>query len=287
MLTIFTNPRPFVGPFDTLQRNAIRSWLALRAVCDVEIILFNDEDGTSKVIAEEYGIHCVTDVACNQNGTPLLSDVFAQVHRIASQPVLAQVNSDIILMSDFVKAIMRIREQLGENEFFMIGRRWDFDVTQVIDYAVSDWEEQLRKEVCERGSLHGLAGIDYWVFPRSFHFNPPQFAVGRPGMDSWLVYKARSQGVPVIDASNAVMIVHQNHNYPAKKTSYYETEKETNIKLAGGFKNMMTLRDADWVYTESGLRRPVVISRIVSALSTFYPWRLLLAVKRMLQARCG
>jgi len=46
MITIFSNPRSFTGPFKILQYNAIRSWKYLHP--DVQIILFEDEEGTTK-----------------------------------------------------------------------------------------------------------------------------------------------------------------------------------------------------------------------------------------------
>ena len=42
LLTIFTAPKPFTDPhIDLIQRNALRSWLALE---DVEVFVVGDED---------------------------------------------------------------------------------------------------------------------------------------------------------------------------------------------------------------------------------------------------
>jgi len=46
---------------------------------------------------------------------------------------------------------------------------------------------------------------------------------------------------------------------------------------------MLTLRDADGVLGESGLRLPHFTARIFSILSLYYPWRFLLALKRKIQ----
>jgi hypothetical protein len=46
---------------------------------------------------------------------------------------------------------------------------------------------------------------------------------------------------------------------------------------------MLTLRDADWILGEHRLKRPDFPMRLFSMLSLFYPWRLLLAIKRKLQ----
>lgn len=285
MVTIFSNPRPFVGPFDTIQKNAIGSWLSLCKDC--EIILFEDEEGTTSKVARELGVECVSDVACDEFGTPLLSDVFKKVRERAKNDIIAQVNADIILTEDFFNAIKKVKEILPGKKFFMSGRRWDFDVKDPINFSNPDWQKQLIGEAKESGRLHGPSGMDYWVFPRSFNINPPPFIVGRPGMDSWLIYNIRSMGVPVIDATAAVNIVHQNHNYPGKKKDFFKLERERNLKLAGGFSKMCTLRDADWQLTAEGLERPRFPGRIISLLTLFYPWRLLLSIKRNLRYLSG
>ncbi len=281
MLTIFTNPRPFRSPFDIIQRNAIKSWTLLRPKC--EIILFEDEEKTTSKIAKEFDVQCITDVKCNEFGTLLLSDVFFKVKKIANFEILVQVNTDVILMSDFIKAIREVKKLMGRTPFFMSGRRWDLEVKELINFNETDWENKLRDRIIKEGKLHGLSGMDYWVFPKNLPFNPPPFVVGQPGMDSWLIYKARTLKIPVIDATEIITIVHQNHNYPKKKQPFFETEKKRNLKLAGGFSHMGTLRDADWILTKKGLARPDFPRIIFADLSLFYPWRLLLSIKRNLQ----
>lgn len=281
MITIFTNPRPFQGPFDIIQRNAIKSWLKLSP--KYEVILFEDEKGTTSKIANEFGIKCITDVAHGEFGTPLLSDVFNKIRKIASNGIIAQVNTDIILMGDFAKTVRRVKEYMKEKPFLMVGRRWDLDIKGPLNFNEANWGEKLRQRAIKEGKLHGFSGMDYWVFPRNFQINPPSFVVGRPGMDSWLIFKARSLKIPVIDATEVITIVHQNHNYPKKKQSFFGIEKKRNLKLAGGFSKMATLRDADWILTPKGLRRPKFPRRIFSLLTLFYPWRLLLLIKRRLR----
>ena len=281
MITIFSTPRPFLGPFDIIQRNAIKSWLKLQPRC--EIILFDDEEKTTCRVAKELGVRCISDVACNEFGTPLLNDVFAQVRKIAKYDILAHVNTDIILIEDFIKTIKFIKEHLKNHQFFVVGRRWDLEISNLINFNERDWEERLKKRVAKEGKMHGFSGMDYWIFARDFPIVPPPFVVGRPGMDSWLVYKARSLKIPVIDATEVITAIHQNHNYPHKKKPFFEIEKQRNLKLAGGFLNMATIRDADWILTKQGLKRPPFFRWIFTKLSLFYPWRLMLSMKRKLQ----
>ncbi len=278
MITIFSNVRPFKGPFDLIQRNAIKSWLALKPKC--QVILFNDEENTASKIAEEFGVECLTDVATNEFGTQLLSDVFKQAQALAKFDVVAQVNSDIILMNDFLKAIEKIKQWTKGKPFFMIGRRFNINIKEPLEFG-PDWERAFRERLKKEGQRHGMAGVDYWVFPRDFNFNPPPFNIGRVGMDSWLIYKARSSKIPVIDATEAVTIAHQNHDYPMRKTKSYWIETKRNLKLAGAL-NAMTMRDANWLFTPGGIKRPPFPRRIFPILSLFYPWRIFLVLQRKL-----
>jgi len=281
MLTIFSNPRPFRGTFDSIQRNAILNWQNIFP--DGEIILFDDEEHTSVEVARELRVQCITDVECNEFGTPLLASEFHAVRTQAKYPVVAQINTDIILTRSFAKALEIVNNCLPGCQFFMIGRRWDLDVEGIVDFGNDHWEEEMMEKVHAKGTLHGMSGIDYWLFPRDVPFSPPPFVVGRPGMDSWLVYRARTLGIHVIDATEIATIIHQNHSYPQRKQAFFQTECERNLALAGGHECAMSLRDADWMLTGSGLKRPQFPRRIYSILSMFYLWRVILAAKRKLQ----
>jgi len=282
MITIFSTPRPFKGIFDNIQRNAIKSWLALKPDC--QIILFEDEEGTTKKVVDEFNLEYISDAKRNEFGSLLLDDVLNNVIKRARNEILVQLATDDILKSDFIEAIKKVREGLEEKPFYMIGRRWDVDMEGEIDFQDEKWEEKINELIKRKGKLHGLSGTDYRVSSKSFDFDPPPLVIGRPGDDSWLVYRARSKGIPVIDATSVVSVVHQNHGKPHKKKGFFTIETKRNIKLGGGYINMMTIRDADWILTKEGLRRPPFPRRILSMLSLFYPWRLMLSTKRNLHS---
>lgn len=246
MITIFSNPRPFKGIFDSLQRNSIKSWLQLYPPC--EIILFNDEENTTIKIAEEFGIKCITDVKTNEFHTPLLNNTFAQVQQIAKNEIIAYVNTDIILNNDFLFAINAIQER----PFYMIGQRWNLNVAGSIDFASGDWQKDLKSQILKNGKIHSVTGMDYWVFNKTTQYNMPEFAVGRPGADSWLVYKNRIMHIPVIDATSMVTIIHQNHPHKSSIDQQYVLETEKNRKLC---KYFFTIADANWKLTKDGLKK--------------------------------
>jgi hypothetical protein len=90
----------------------------------------------------------------------------------------------------------------------------------------------------------------------------------------------------VIDATEVITVLHQKHDYShspyGERDRVGGPEEEKSLKLAGGLSHMLTLRDADWILISQGLKRPKFPRIIFSKLSLFYPWRLILAIKRRL-----
>src|SRR5262245_18228356 len=119
----------------------MRSWTMLRPAC--EIIVMGNDEGTAE-IAAELGLRSDPDVARNTFGTPLVSDLFNQAQQLSGNNLFCYVNSDIILMSDFIQAIRRVVGQ--KSRFLLIGHRWNFDVKEVLEFK-PDWEEKLRSQV--------------------------------------------------------------------------------------------------------------------------------------------
>lgn len=257
MLTIFALPKPFEGHIRVIQTNAIESWVRLRPSC--EIILFGDEEGTADVAAK-FGIQHMPDVECNEYGTPLVSHLFYTAQNLASHELICYVNADIILLSDFMKAI----RQAQERSSLIVGRRWDLDVEEPLDFSDPDCESQLRARLAEEGKLHGLSGIDYFLFTRGTYQDIPPFAIGRTAWDNWLLYKARSSGLPVIDATDMVTIVHQNHDYAhsnmGKAGVWKGPEAERNRELLGGAYYAFSLLDATHLLTPTGLKPTMTMS---------------------------
>ncbi len=252
MITIFTTPKPFKDEINIIQRNAILSWKKLRP--EPEIILLGDDEGV-KEVAKEFNVLHVSEIKKNDFGTPLVSDIFEKAQKIAKNIILAYVNADIILMNDFLRAV----EKIEENKFLMVGKRTDLDVFNQINFEKTDWQKELLLRAEKEGKLHGPAGIDYFVFPKGFLNNIPSFALGRTAWDNWLLYYVRSQKVPLIDASKIVKIIHQNHQYLHNKKGkagiWTGPEAQKNLTLTGGDTHLLTIRDANFVLTNLGLKK--------------------------------
>ncbi len=271
MLTIFTTPKPFTGHDKVIQTNAIRSWLLLRPEC--EIILLGDEEGTAE-FASRPGIRHIPDIECNEYGTPLVNSIFKTAQDAAKYQLMCYVNADIILMSDFLTSLKHINIE----PFLMVGQRWDIELNESVNFDDVQWESRLRSHVAKHGRLHPKSGIDYFVFPRGLYDDIPPFAIGRTAWDNWLIYRARSLKVPVIDATKAVTPIHQNHDYshiPSGETGVWKgPEAKRNLELRGGSDNGFTVEYATWILTPQGMKRALSMRHLyfqIRAMPVLYP----------------
>jgi hypothetical protein len=252
MLTIFTAPKPFEGHIGVIQRNAIGSWRQLGA--EVEILLVGEERGIEQA-ANDLQARWISEVETNQRGTPLVSSIFTLAEAAATHEHLCYINTDVIVFGDLIEAMQRISTRFPR--FLMVGQRWDLAVFEPLKFS-EGWETRLRNLVTEHGKLHPPAGSDYFLFPRGLVPSMPNFAIGRAGWDNWMIYAARRAGVPVLDATQAVKVVHQEHDYahlPGAEPHYRLPESFDNLRLAGGRATVFTLQDATWILGKAGVRK--------------------------------
>lgn len=252
MITIFSAPKKFTNPhINIIQRNAIRSWRELGS--EVEVILIGEEDGLAEV-AESTGIVHLPDVARNEWGTPLISSIFALAREASQNPIMAYVNADIMLMPDFITVAKQVHDQ--SQAYLIVGQRWDLDITQPLDFS-DQWESRLSGTVREKGKLHRPSGSDYFIFPKAQYLDLPDFAVGRAGWDNWMIYKALKNKWQVIDATQSLMVVHQEHDYshlPGGVPHYDLEETRINAALGGGYANMFMTLDSNYEFVDSAIR---------------------------------
>lgn len=248
MLTIFSTPKPFEGHINIIQRNAIQSWLRLSP--EIQVILIGDETGAAEV-AREFGILHVKQVERGRGGAKYLSSIFREAERHAHHEIVCYVNCDVMLMSDFLQAARRVSS--WRESFLMAGRRWDIDISEPWDFLAPEWESRLRTDVLTRGTRLTQHAIDYFVFPRGMYREIPPLVIGRYWWDHWLLWRARSISVPVVDATANVMAVHQNHDHAYHPQGlhgvWHGQEAQANRQFAGQGRHLFTLDDATHLLT--------------------------------------
>jgi hypothetical protein len=254
MITFFTTPKPFVGHIEVIQRNAIQSWK--RVYPEAEIILIGDDPGAAEV-CREFGLVHVKGVKRNRFGTKYLADVYDRAQEIARHDLVCHVNCDIVLMEDFRLAVERVAQ--AQEKFLAAGRRWDVDVRDALDFERPNWAEELRALAAKTNRQRPAQWVDYFVFSKGLYYHKiPEFLIGRPGWDNWLLWFAGESGVPVVDMSEAVCAVHQNHDYsyhPDGEKGVWEGEEaQENYRLLDGNRKFSTLESATYLLQSNGLR---------------------------------
>ena len=224
--------------------------------------MIGDDAGVAEAAGAANARH-VAAVEKTEHGTPLLSSAFATARDASTRPLLAYVNADIILLPDFVAAVRRIRFP----SYLCLGRRWDVTVEGEIEPG-GDYEGRVRRLVASSGELALPDAIDYFVLGRTGPLTElPPFVVGRPGWDNWMIYRARSLGLPVVDATRAVTAVHQTHYYAhvPERSGYrwYGPEASANFALIEGLERFQT-RHATHVLTRLGCLPALTPRRLVS-----------------------
>jgi hypothetical protein len=255
MLTFFSTPKPFQGHINVIQRNALRSWQRVHP--DVEILLFGDDPGAA-VVCAELGIRHVPAVRKNRYGTKYLASIYDQAQELARHDLLCYVNCDILLLDDFQRALDRVAA--ASQPFLLAGRRWDVDIRQPLTFENPAWQDQVRKLAIQTNRQRPSQWIDYFVYRKGlFHNKIPEFVIGRPGWDNWLLWYALHSGARLIDASAVIRAVHQNHDYgyhPEGEKGVWEGEEaQENYALLEGHRKFRTLDNSTHLLKQDGMHR--------------------------------
>jgi hypothetical protein len=249
MITIFTTAKPFLGRAGITQRNALRSWKHLHS--DVEVILFGDEDGAADM-TRELGIRHEPKVERHPSGLKYIHTMFDRAQEIARHDALCYANCDIILTPDILDAARRVRAE--KQNFLIVGRRWDIEVKEPLEFSNIQWTDQIRARALATNNQRDEWWIDYFLFSRNLYYRKiPSFVIGRIGWDSWLTWWAKHSGAAVVDASEVVCAIHQNHDYAyhahGKLGVWNDELSRQNFKLAGGFVHMRSIKSASYRLT--------------------------------------
>jgi len=232
--TIICTPKPFVEKNSISQKNAIKSWMALNPT--PEIIILGDEEGYEEVV-NEFGLKWIKDIEKNSFNTPLVSSIFEKGSREALNDTVVYINSDIIILDDFIESIRNLW-MYNLDKYLMIGERTNLDLDEKINFSNFDTVKKLKEFAKNNGVSQGTRGIDYFIFNKNQFVNIPDFALGRTVWDHWLIWKSFDENIPVINATESIFCIHQNHNYGHLKGGYSEAwfgeEAKINSKLANG-----------------------------------------------------
>jgi len=255
-LTLFAVPKAFEGHTGVIQRNAIRSWAALMPY--VEVLLFGSpEDPELQAMADEVDAR-VIPLTENNQGTPILDQVFAQAHAYSRATCMGYVNCDIIMGPALLDAVNGLTES-ELTSYLAIGQRTDLQVDKEISFENKIAVSQLNTQREQQGHLDSVVCKDYFLFSKDLFRTIPEFLVGRGNWDNWMVASTKSSGVPVVDVTEVLTAIHQRHPHShvtgGRKNAYvFGEEARENQRLAGG-RHLIKGSTATWVLTSEGLKK--------------------------------
>jgi len=272
MLTLFSVPRAFSGHTGVIQHNAIESWVRLDADC--EVILFGDDAGVAEA-SRRHGVKHEPQVMRTPQGTPILRDVFDRADAIARHSTLCFVNADIVLFVEILAAMRRVAAT--HRRFLIVASRFNSQIEEPLVFD-DGWDRALRVTARNEGRMYPAAGSDIFIYPRGLFGTVPPFAIGRNFWDNWLMHRALENGARLIDATEIITAVHQDHDYShvpdmptdAKKGPVViNGEGQQNLALAGGVGRLTTVYDATEILTADGrlvsTLRPRLVRRRIKA----------------------
>jgi hypothetical protein len=254
MLTFFTTAKAFQGHSGVIQRNALKSWTRLHP--DVEVILFGDDQGAAEICAD-LGLRHEEHVERHPSGFKYVNYLFEKAQAIARYDYLCYANCDIIFLYDLWQAFEKVVR--WRRHFLMIGQRWDIDITAAVNFADPEQVNALQLLVRATGFRQKRHFVDYFLFSKGLYDEVPPLVIGRSWWDHWLVWKALSRRVPVIDCSSAVLAIHQNHGYAyhpqGKEGTNEDSLARQNKALAGNGNHLRFTADATYTFTQKGVIR--------------------------------
>jgi hypothetical protein len=258
-LTILAVPKAFSGHIGVIQRNAISTWTVLNPRPDIR--LYGTEIGMAETAAS-LGVRHEMEIARNEFGTPMLDDLLRRARSFAQTPLLCYVNSDIILLQEFLDAVTAIDKEFPE--FLAVAHRLNIDLDEPLDFA-REGMERLRREIMPKGAPGHSTAIDLFVFPPSAFTNVPALTLGRAWFDQWLIKDALARSIPVVDITRVARAIHQNHEYlhiaGGQTGAYWGEEARRNLAIYGGIPHTHTLLDVSHELLADGTIRRVHFRR--------------------------
>ena len=184
-LIIFTTCKSFEGDDAWRQEQAIKSWVLLKGMEKIIIIVGNDK-GT-KEICEKYNLIHRPNIK-NLHGIPYVHSMLEIGASYGNEDdYLLWTNADMIYFNDMIKNILafdKFKKAKNIKNFALVGGRIDWHNPKVLkDLSKEHFSSninlnnQLCIEVCQTDSLkyecskHALCGIDYVIHSPTTYIN--------------------------------------------------------------------------------------------------------------------
>lgn len=259
VVTMFTTP--FGAPVGSqkyyIQQNAVR---ALAILPEVDVVVFSHEQAVRDMMAPLPGVEVVDKYETNKFGTPFLHSMFQHVEHHAGSHMFGYMNADILFCSELVDTLQVVIDAVSKGKLkkhvLVVGRRTNVQLPKKLHdqhaamiTSLEDIDHKV-KTMAKTGQLFQTDAEDFFIItPGTFNWaKMPQFVIGRPGYDNWLVDYGyhHSSRIDMVDVTKTVHAVHQTGVDGNKAGHKARPDKKWNLERgSGGFDHGRTV-NCNW-----------------------------------------
>lgn len=193
MITLYSTFRPFTHKvYNKIQKDAIRSWLALEP--QPEIIILGNDAGTEEV-CKKFGLRHIKKVNSSEQNTPYMNSLISTAENAASNDIMLLLSGDIMIRQDTIEVAKTVSSQLDK---FCVCARKQHVTGRFDPIKWATWQ----------------AG-DYWLYSKGLFKTMPDFLIGRFLIERWM-YRCCCNQDALVDATEALTVLHQHHPHNFK-----------------------------------------------------------------------
>jgi len=243
-MILFSSPKPRRMDTEAVQQAAFRSWR--RAFPHARIMLFGDTaswQGEMSALGMEAG----GPLPRVEGGGEEIRAMFQSVVTQWPEEIHLYLNSDILLDDSSIQVTELLRSRPGP--WLASARRWCLPGwAGPVPETPEAWGKFFTS--AKQKGTHGEAcALDLFLFRGLSFGEMPPFRIGHRGWDNWMIFHARAQGIPVIDLSRELRVIHCDHDYsyaqgnsaPGRRDGPLE---DANLRLLGGEEKLFHLGHA-------------------------------------------
>ncbi|XP_060073237.1 uncharacterized protein LOC132553050 [Ylistrum balloti] len=204
ILTLFTSVDPDPKHNEVTVRT-LQNWGSFMPY--INIVMFTN-DSRIKKQSRDHGWTVFPVMSVGVEGIPVLKAMFQKVIQNFSTPYYGFANGDILFTETILESMLAARKYFNHDENVMLtGRR--INVPHLTNKELVSYKF-MEKAAKERGNLFVISSEDYFITTKHFPWHSiPNFVIGRPAYDNWLVAHARCNHIKVVDMTNSILAIHQ------------------------------------------------------------------------------
>ena len=229
MITFITALKKFKRQYEVIQNSAIYSW-----VSNGIKILMPDNEVLLKEMCKSYPVQFLDNVKRGRelgfnNQSPIVKDLIAKALFHVNTPLVAFLNSDVIISEDFSVKIEKIVEKYGY-DIFITGNRHEVIVDKAVcskDTYKNVWG--LKKILSDKSDIF----ISSKFFFRKISIDMPELIMGRLGTDDW--FRWFGSNIPKhLNGTLTLPYIHCTHGHEHIKNQQDEASCKYNEGLWKG-----------------------------------------------------